>query len=65
VAEIGTELGFTDKSNFNKYFKGICAYYSGKLQKADISAEKLIVFLMKNFIEIKNYSYSIVMFEKI
>jgi hypothetical protein len=24
-----------------------------KLQKADISAEKLIVFLMKNFIEIK------------
>ncbi|VEH19578.1 L-rhamnose operon transcriptional activator rhaR [Chryseobacterium nakagawai] len=22
VAEIGTELGFTDKSNFNKYFKG-------------------------------------------
>jgi transcriptional regulator GlxA family with amidase domain len=33
VAEIGTELGFTDKSNFNKYFKGICAYYPKNYRK--------------------------------
>jgi AraC-like DNA-binding protein len=52
VAEIGTELGFTDKSNFNKYFKGY-VHTTRKITESRHFSRKINCIFMKNFIEIK------------